>query len=371
MGPRGRRLRVAAGAAALLALTGPAAGAAQRREPAAAGVSQPPPVAAAASPRIDPAYSALLIDGALAYDRRDYAGAARLLRLACFGHLEDPPALAGCLVRLGAAQAAAGDAAGFVETFGRVIDVEQRFGAYGRAAVPPEIRAAFEERVAAVIPTATLAAVPAFAPLAERKQAARQSALTPKERRALEKQRKREEEAARRSGRNAAAEPPPGRQAAANPATPAGNPPAAGSGGGEAAAPPPAPAPGPITDEERAVMEQARRLLVSNSQADIRQALRLARQVADAHPDSREAQHLAGEAAYRSARWQDAATYFRRGGDPGDTQPELLFYLAVALFESGDREGAAAVLERSLPNLERTPYVDAYARRILRNGNGG
>ena len=48
-----------------------------------------------------------------------------------------------------------------------------------------------------------------------------------------------------------------------------------------------------------------------------------------------------------------------------DSEPELLFYLAVSLYESKDAPGAAAVLRRALPNLQRSPYVDAYARKIL------
>jgi hypothetical protein len=39
--------------------------------------------------------------------------------------------------------------------------------------------------------------------------------------------------------------------------------------------------------------------------------------------------------------------------------------MAVSLYESGDATGAAAALRRSLPNLQRTPYVDGYARKIL------
>ncbi|HEX5757962.1 MAG TPA: hypothetical protein VF121_02105, partial [Thermoanaerobaculia bacterium] len=121
-------------------------------------------------------------------------------------------------------------------------------------------------------------------------------------------------------------------------------------------------------------LDGVRRLLAAGGQGELRDALAAARELADANPSSREAQHLAAEAAYRSARWQDAAVYFKRGGEPGDARPELLFYYAVALYESGERSAAATALERSLPNLERTPYVDSYARRILgarSSGAGG
>jgi predicted Zn-dependent protease len=113
-------------------------------------------------------------------------------------------------------------------------------------------------------------------------------------------------------------------------------------------------------------MTKVRKVLAEPSKVkDLRQAFDLARQMADAHPESVEAQHLAAEAAYRVSRWSDAARYFLRGGEPAEDQPELLFYMAVALYESGDAARAAEVLKRSLPNLQRTPYVDAYARKIL------
>lgn len=112
-------------------------------------------------------------------------------------------------------------------------------------------------------------------------------------------------------------------------------------------------------------MARSERLLTANGSSDLKEALRLARQLADAHPDSKEVQYLAGEAAYRNSRWTEAAAYFRRGGTPGDDHPELLFYMAVAFYEVGDQPGAASALRRSLPNLQKTPYVESYVKRIL------
>ena len=39
--------------------------------------------------------------------------------------------------------------------------------------------------------------------------------------------------------------------------------------------------------------------------------------------------------------------------------------MAVAFYESGDKATAAKALERCLPSLQRTPYVDGYAKKIL------
>jgi tetratricopeptide (TPR) repeat protein len=481
----------------------------------------------------DPFYLDLLRDGIQSYDRADYPTAARRLRLACFGLLDDPQQLAACLIRLGVAQAAAGDADGFRETFRRIVEVEDRFGAYGKADLAPELRSAFEQRALASIPVPTLEAIPAFKPLLARKLEAQVAALPPRERRhQLEERLAREprsvawnvllaeldlsesktapgvaraEQAAALapqepralcvrglaraagnrckeamadlepcylSGRElsyatallgcrvelaqwrqaeeqvrslppgfkedrkvtallkqvakhpAAAAPPsggstaaaapaasPGRTAApgtgsaagakATAGKPAEKPPAAtgkalepapgaagrsappqAAAGNAPSAPDPArpaaaaasPAPGsppampavrPLSPAEREAMARSERLLSATGIGDLREALRLARQLADTHPESKEAQYLAGEAAYRNSRWKEAAAYFRRGGTPGDDRPELLFYMAVSLYEVGDQPGAALALKRSLPNLQKTPYVESYVKRIL------
>ena len=288
-----------------------------------------PPLFAA----IDPFYQSLLREGVLQYDRGDYAASSHTLRIACFGMLDEPKALAGCLSRLALAQDRTDDAEGFQDTFRRLAEVEERFQGYTGAELPAEIRAALEQRLAARIPAATLRSIAVFRPLADRKEAAQTKQPDPKPRRGQ-------------------AETPP----ASSPSRVTAVPP-------QAAAPA---EPRPLTAEERDKMAQARKLLGLESKVkDLRQAYDLAREVADAHAESVEAQHLAAEAAYRISRWADAARYFRRGGEPGENQPELQFYMAVSLFESGDTAGAAAILKRSLPNLQRSPYVDAYARKIL------
>jgi hypothetical protein len=292
----------------------------------------------------DPFYSGLLRDGILSYDRGAFPEAARTLRLACFGLLEEPVPLGGCLVRLALAQSRAGDAEGFQDTFRRVVEVEERFTAYTKAELPAEIRTAFEERVKAAVPAATLSTLPAFQALVAKKEQA--AAPGPRDRR---------------------------RQTAPSPTAPA---PAPTTGAPVAAAPTPAPSPSPsptppapppaITPAQRQALAEARRLLDGAADAaGLRQALKLAREVADAHPTDREAQHLAAEAAYRNARWEEAVAFFQKGGDPGDARPVLLFYLAVALFEQGDAQRAATTLRRALPKLDSTPYVQAYTRKIL------
>jgi hypothetical protein len=338
---------------------------------------------------VDPFYLSLLRDGQLAFDRKDFPAAARHLRLACFGMLDEPRPLVDCLARLALAQDRADDLEGFRETFKRLAEVEERFNTYTQGGVPPELRTALEARLVARLPAATLESEAAFRPLVAKKAPAGGTAKktdspAPVAKKtdpapAMVKKPVLPAAATRAPAPGTAAPPPAG--AAARPAAPIVGPPAPPAAGKPPAAAPsseakaevkaenqaaPKPDSKPLTDAERKKMEQARQLLSQERPAkELKQAFELAREVADAHPGAKEAQHLAAEAAYRISRWSEAAAYFRRGGDPGDDEPERLFYLAVALHELGDDTAAVAALKRALPNLRRTPYVDSYAKTIL------
>lgn len=303
--------------------------------------------AAPARAAIDPFYQSLLRDGVQQYDLGDFAAAVRTLRLACFGMLDEPTVLGSCLVRLALAQDRNDDGDGFLETFRRLSDVEERFQGYTRSDLTPELRADLERRLVARVPAPALRSVAAFRALADRKAETKPAGADSGSR--------------PRRGQPPAATPP----ASPPPVVPSGNAAKGTADTGQPVVSQPV-GPRPLTAEERDGMSRVRKVLAGDSKAkELRQAFDVARGVADAHPESVEAQHLAAEAAYRVSRWADAARYFQRGGEPPADQPELLFYMAVALFESGDQAKAAEILKRSLPNLQRTPYVDAYARKIL------
>lgn len=257
----------------------------------------------------DPFYENLLAKGTDQYNRRDVAAAARTLRLACFGLLEEPERLADGLMRLGLAQGAAGEREAFAETFRRLVEVEERFGGYGQAPIPDAVRAEFERLARELLPASTLAASSGFAGLAAPRPAGRTATPTP------------------------SAQP------------------------GGATRSSPAPSAGEADD-----LKQAKALLVEGR---VVESYERARTLADASPAWREAQLVAAEAAYRLARWQEAAAYFGSAGDPGEEQPLLLFYWAVSLFEAGDKARAATVLRRALPRIKHTEYVDAYEAKIL------
>lgn len=444
-------------------------------------------VPAAPAGAVHPFYAEQLRLGSLALERGDHAAATEALRLASFGLLDEPPALAGCLARLALARQAEGDAAGARELIDRVLALEERFGAYRAAELPETVTVPFADLVARVVPAERLAALDAFREVARRQIEQELAALPVDARRSrleellaaepdeprwalllgrlemaaerypragaladrvlaarpasqdglclrglsragagdcagavedlaaceqsridvavtitflscLEQLERWSEAVAfaaglpaglrgqrpvarleRRAARKAPAPQPTTTvaapsDAAVGPGTPPETGPSAGGPGGEAGAPRVAGGgatgeadgaePAPLGDDDRSRLERARTLLGSaRTSGELSQAWALAREVADRNPDAADAQHLAAEIAYRSSRWSDAVGYYQRGGEP--ERPEQLFYLAVSLYESGAAGEAAAVLEKALPRLRRTPFVTGYAERIL------
>jgi hypothetical protein len=440
-------------AGALLLMLLPAAAGAQ------AAAVQP------ARPTVDPFYSSRLREGISAAERGAWPEAVASLRVACFGMLDARDQLAECLVRLGLAQAAAGDRAGFDQTFRRLQEGEDLLGLYSRAELPADLQGAFEARAVEWVPAATLDDSPGFAHLASGRQEAQLAGLAPRARRSRLQELAREEprdprwplllarlereegepaaavaaaeqalllspqlaearclrgwgraeqrqwQAAgtdlagcgaswpellpaellahvelrqwaearavaaaltaeqRRGGEVAKAlrrldrEAPPAAAEASLPA--AGTPQAAAAPAATPTATPPPPPRQLSAADESAFARVRAQLAGATSPADVERAYTTAVQLAGRYPDEPRVQHLAAESAYRSSRWQEAVRHFRQGGDPGEDQPLLLFYLAVALWESGDHAAAADVLQRCDGRLRQTPFVEAYRRKIL------
>ena len=114
---------------------------------------------AAATPllaAVDPFYSSRLQEGIAAAERGAHADAARSLRIACFGMLDEEPQLADCLVRLALAQAASGDQEAFSQTFHRLVEGEELVGLYSKTGLPAELTGRFEAKVVEWIPRAAL-----------------------------------------------------------------------------------------------------------------------------------------------------------------------------------------------------------------------
>ncbi len=170
------------------------------------------------------------------------------------------------------------------------------------------------------------------------------------------------------SGAGAAPATPP-RQPAA---TTTAKPPASGAAPPAATAPPAAaavaggPPGGALPSADETTLARAQSMLSrARTAAEIEEAYDVASELAARYPNHPRVQHTTAEIAYRASRWTDAVRYFRRGGDPGEAQPLLLFYYAVSLWESGNRQEAAAVMRRCDGKLRPTPFVQAYRDKIL------
>jgi tetratricopeptide (TPR) repeat protein len=280
----------------------------------------------------DPFYEDMLRKGTDDYNRHEYEAAERSLRIATFGLLEEPQRLTEALVRLGLAQSAAKDEAGFRETFRRIVETESRFHSYSHGIVSDGLKREFENIVAKDVPRQTLVNSPGFAHLVP---------------------------GAAPAGRSANASMPPASIPSSEQPTIA---PAASSGSSQASQVAP-------TSSESSVAAQLSDIRGLLADGSVESAFARAKDLADVNPSSKEAQLLAAEAAYRLSDWKAAVDYFKRGGDPGDSRPLLLFYWAVSLYETGATDQAAVVLRRSLPRIKHTEYVAAYEAKILGTGN--
>ncbi len=237
----------------------------------------------------DPFYDDLERQGLRATARGDFERAAKLLRLAAFGLLEEPPRLAACLAHLMTAQAEAGDEDGFHRSFQRLLEVERRFAGYSRADLTARSRARLEDHLERLVSHELLLSSSMFRAVEVRLDAV----------------------AAR-------------------------------------------------------IVEEAREVSAGGSLDELIEIFSRLRRVAEEYPDHGGVQHLAGELAYRVKLWPESRNYFERGGEIAKARPDLRFYYAVVLFETGDVLEAAAVLEECLPGLTVDDFIRDYAERIRR-----
>lgn len=133
---------------------------------------------------VEPFYENQLREGTMAASREDHARAVKILRVACFGLLDVPEVLGTCLARLALSQGALGDEEGFNATFGRLLEVEQRFAGFSKADLTAAEREQLDLYLVRWVPYDTLAASEVFREAAGSKILARISALPPRERRA-------------------------------------------------------------------------------------------------------------------------------------------------------------------------------------------
>ncbi len=336
-------------------------------------------LAAPAAQGADRFYEELLEDGILAADRGDAVRAAKVLRLACFGLLEEPPTLARCLTHLALAQAQLGDQEAFRSTIDRLARIEKRFRAFSEAEIADAGRRLLASRAEELLTQEDSEQAEMFIP---------PDPVPPSP-----------ADTAEAEPREASLDLPPGEITPAAPEPAAPEPPLApelSNNGdaplaGEQVEPPPEPeimviappeilaeelpplpsapepsAPEPAAPEEdlSEILGRAQEVKLTADRTRILEELELLRPLAVEHPDNRELQHLAAELAYRLSLWQESRDYFERGG-VDSARPDLAFLFAVTLYETGDYERAAAVLESCLSQLDLNPFVDSYVEKIL------
>jgi hypothetical protein len=137
-----------------------------------------------ATAAIDPFYRNRMDGGVRAFERGDWESAARQLRIACFGHLDEPPLLAAGLVRLAVVEARRGDEDAFRRIFSRLVDLEERFSAYSGANLPAALRQQFQGVAAQLVPAEILRMASGFTSVARQAEIDRIGKLPPGQRRA-------------------------------------------------------------------------------------------------------------------------------------------------------------------------------------------
>lgn len=121
------------------------------------------PVASAA----DDFYISRLQEGRVALQTGRTAEATDLLRIACFGLMDNPPLLSEGIVWLGLAQERQGRVADVDATLRRFLEAEKRFGGYDRVVLPADVRKEFDGVLARRLPPEVLLSMPSLVRLVE------------------------------------------------------------------------------------------------------------------------------------------------------------------------------------------------------------
>ena len=98
--------------------------------------------------------------------------------------------------------------------------------------------------------------------------------------------------------------------------------------------------------------------------ADLTEARRIYNELLEQQSLDRRTLLAIAEGLYRSREFDGALVAFRRLGGLRSGEEPYGYYVAVALFETGDRVGARRELSAALPHIEITPDVARYRVRI-------
>jgi tetratricopeptide (TPR) repeat protein len=314
--------------------------------------------------RGDEFYETRLREGEEALASKRNLVAVERLRIAVFGLLDKPVLLSEGFAMLSLAQRATGKEAALDVTLARFLELEKSFAVWGQAAVKPELRKEFVALLVKKIPPENLKGIPSLSGLVETEEQ-KILKLAPSARgKVLESKAKAEPKDPRwplflardaeKSGDRKAASIWAKKVLAIDPKH------------GEAAAireraeaPAAAPAPAATKGDPLAT---ALSLLGEGKRAEAKAVLV---PVIQKDPENREARKALLQAAYLTRDWKLSAAQvahlepFAAGEEP------LMFYSAVALFETGSLDEARILIRKAQPGLQPGPLVDYYTKKIL------
>lgn len=282
-------------------------------------------------------------EGRMAFQQKRFGEAINQFRVAAFGSLDEPTLLTECLVRLALSEAAAGKTADADETLTRFLDIEKRFGAYGRASLEPDIRNDFQALLKKRVPPATLAGVPSLL-VSEPASASKSS-----------------------PGKAAAsAAPPPSKAAKANPPAPPA-PPAASASAAASTKSSPKGAPTPVepylstAERSRQAIAEGRRLINASRAGE---AERILSQALAADPSNRELRLTLLEASCLNRSYATSVAQVSAVSPFGEGESVSMFYAAVALYEVGRLSEARDLMRRADSRVSGA-LVDEYQKKIM------
>lgn len=352
-------------------------------------------------------YLSLLRRGVSAFEAGDYAEATEHLRIAAFGFVDTIDLYETAQVHLAVAYQRLGDDANAANAVRRVFVAERVERRFARLPLSNAVRTAFDSLARKTLTAAEMAeltapAAPSAAasttPSPQTSQQSSPGAQTPApvtpaaepnrgqrgaSQPAQQQRRQTEQPAATQPQRAAPAEEPrtmppqasapaertPAETAAAprEPSTAAPQvaaPPVAAPAekpAPRAVPPPPPPQPALSPSEIKSRLANAERALTS---ADLPEARRIYRELLEVPALERTALLGIAEGLYRARDFDAALAAFRRLGTLQRGEEPYGYYVAVALYETGDRAGAKRALASALPHIEITPDVAQYRARI-------
>jgi hypothetical protein len=319
-------------------------------------------------------YVDLLRRGVAEVDAGRPANAPALLRIAAFGLVDSIEHYEIAQVYLAIASDRVGEPDNARLAAQRVVAAERVERRYGSLALAAPIRTAFDALVRKALPASdaallnapasvsTPAAVPVIPPAASQANA---RPVTPSSPAKANPPKPTPAPVERRPAAETQPSPKPAAQRPAVPSTQPVTTPASA-----ATTPPPKPQPIPAKPapqpakpavDVNAQLAAADRAL---SSVNLVEARRVYREVMKAHSLGRADLIRAGEGLYRARDFGGALEAFRRLGTLRRGEEPYRYYVAVALYETGDYAAAKRELTAALPHIELTPDVQRYRARI-------